>query len=128
MAELSCRSCLQVGSRGVPLARDQSRAQIGEPRPARDARTLALLLTTPAARPRQFNTRGKAWGRLVWNGRPFATRDGDLTGSGRIRCSRKREWQWLPGSWRQRNAEAAEAAAGAAEAAAPSSVAEATPR
>ena len=86
------------------------------------------LLTTPAAHPRQFNTRGKAWGRLVWNGRPFATRDGDLTGSGRIRCSRKREWQWLPGSWRQRNAEAAEAAAGAAEAAAPSSAAEATAR
>ena len=49
VAQLSCRSCLQVGSRGVPLARDQSRAQIGEPRPARDARTLALLLTTPAA-------------------------------------------------------------------------------
>ena len=88
-------------------------------RPARGARTPAPLLTMPAAHRRQFNTRGKAWGRLVWKGTPHAARDGDVTGSGRIRCSRKREWQWMAGSQLQRNAEAAEAAP-------PSSVAEAT--
>ena len=79
-------------------------------RPARGARTPAPLLTMPAAHRRQFNTRGKAWGRLVWKGAPYAARDGDVTGSGRIRCSRKREWQWMAGSQLQRNAEAAEAA------------------
>ena len=77
------------------------------------------LHSHPAAHRRQFNTRGKAWGRLVWKGAPYAARDGDVTGSGRIRCSRKREWQWMAGSQLQRNAEAAEAAP-------PSSAAEAT--
>ena len=87
------------------------------PHPARSARTAALLLTTQ--RPWQFNTRGKAWGRLVWKGTPFETREGDVSGSGRIRGDRKREWHWMEGSQLQRDAEAAEAAA-------PSSAAEAS--
>ena len=57
VAELSCPLRLQVGPRGIPLARDQSRAQDGDPpaspRPARGARTLSPRCSPyPALTPR----------------------------------------------------------------------------